>query len=111
MDLLTNRRCVPCEGGVKPLDRDGFAPYLEQVSSWTVLDDRKIERSYAFRDFAEALAFANEVGRIAEDEGHHPDIYLYSWNKLRLTLWTHAIGGLSVNDFIMARRIDQITPR
>ncbi len=109
MEDLKTRHCVPCEGGIDPLTRAEFAGYLEQIVDWQVKDsDKKIEREFQFRDFPEALKFVNSVGEIAEDEGHHPDIYLYSWNKVRITLYTHAIGGLSINDFVVASRVDRI---
>jgi 4a-hydroxytetrahydrobiopterin dehydratase len=106
MQPLTNQKCVPCEGGVDPLTRSEFEQYLEQVSDWTVLNDRALEREFTFADFKKALAFINNAGDIAESEGHHPDIYLHGWNKVRLTLTTHAIGGLSINDFVLAAKID-----
>ena len=108
MDNPAHKKCVPCEGGIEPLGRTEVANYIQHIPRWEVIDEKKIERGYALRDFAQALRFINEIGRIAEEEGHHPDIYIYDWNKVRLTLWTHAIGGLSLNDFIMAGKIDRI---
>ncbi len=106
---LSKGHCVPCEGGVDPLTRTEFAPYLEIVKDWTVADDEKsLERDYKFKDFKETLAFVNKTGEIAESEGHHPDIYLHGWNKVRVTLSTHAIKGLSINDFVVASKIDLI---
>jgi 4a-hydroxytetrahydrobiopterin dehydratase len=104
---LKNKKCVPCEGGVKPLTPDEYGAYLRsELSGWADLDQKKIEKVYKFKDFKEALEFVNRVGDLAESEGHHPDIYLHGWNKVRLTLTTHAIGGLSENDFILASKID-----
>jgi len=108
MENLSQKRCVPCEGGIDPLTRDQFEVYLEQLPDWTVLDDKSIEREFRFKDFVEAMAWVNKVAEIAEDEGHHPDIYVHGWNKVRITLWTHAIGGLSINDFVVASKIDRI---
>ncbi|HKK20757.1 MAG TPA: 4a-hydroxytetrahydrobiopterin dehydratase [candidate division Zixibacteria bacterium] len=109
MEDLKTKHCVPCEGGVDPLTRPEFSGYLEQITGWQVIeDDKKIQRDFQFKDFPEALKFVNAVGAIAEDEGHHPDINLHSWNKVRITLYTHAIGGLSINDFVVASRIDRI---
>jgi 4a-hydroxytetrahydrobiopterin dehydratase len=109
MDTLHQKTCQPCEGGVDPLARDQFSQYLDQVTQWTVTDnDTKIEREFTFADFNHALAFVNKVAEIAEDEGHHPDIFMHNWNKVRITLWTHAIGGLSINDFVVASKIDRI---
>lgn len=108
MENLTKIKCAPCEGGVDVLTAEQFAPYLEQVPRWSVVDDKMIERLFLFQDFAEALKFVNEVGAIAEDEGHHPDLLIHSWNKVKITLWTHAIGGLSINDFIVATKVDHL---
>lgn len=111
MDDLTKKKCVPCEGGTKPLtslERE-FNIYHEQVPDWEIIDqEKKLEKKFKFKDFKEALAFVNKVGEIAESENHHPNICLYSWNKVKITLTTHAIGGLSINDFILAYRISQI---
>lgn len=104
---LKNKKCVPCEGGVKPLTPDEYGAYLRnELSGWVDVDEKQIEKDYKFKDFKEALSFINKVGEIAEDEGHHPDINLHNWNKVKLTLSTHAIGGLSENDFILASKID-----
>jgi len=109
MDSLATKKCEACEGGVDPLTRTDFEPYLEQVTEWNVIeDDTKIEREFEFKDFQTALDFINKAGEIAEDEGHHPDIFLHSWNKVKFTLYTHAIGGLSINDFVVASKIDRI---
>lgn len=106
---LSKGHCMPCEGGVDPLIRGEFAPYLEIVKDWTVATDEKsIERNFKFKDFKQALAFINKVGEIAESESHHPDINLHGWNMVRITLSTHAIKGLSINDFVVASKIDLI---
>jgi 4a-hydroxytetrahydrobiopterin dehydratase len=105
---LTKKKCVLCEGGVKPLTPDEYGAYLRnELSGWMDIDTVKIEKEYKFKNFQEALGFVSKVGQIAEEEGHHPDIYLHNWNKVRLTLSTHAIGGLSENDFILASKIDK----
>ncbi len=104
---LKNKKCVPCEGGVKPLTPDEYGAFLRtELSGWNAVDEKSIEKKYKLKNFKEALAFVNKVGALAEEEGHHPDIRLYSWNKVKLTLSTHAIGGLSENDFIMATKIE-----
>ncbi len=104
---LKHKKCVPCEGGVKPLTPDEYGSYLRnELSGWADFDERWIEKEYKFKNFKEALAFVNKVGDIAESEGHHPDINLHGWNKVKLTLSTHAISGLSENDFILASKID-----
>ncbi len=107
---LTQQKCVPCEGGTKPLTRNEFQQYLSAVSEWNVVNnDHQIQKDFKFKDFKHALAFVNQVGEIAEAEGHHPDLNLHGWNKLTITLSTHAIGGLSINDFILAAKIDQLS--
>lgn len=104
---LTKKHCVPCEGGVKPLTPDEYGSYLERnLSGWHDVEEKKIEKNYKFKNFQEALDFIAKVGQIAEEEGHHPDIYLHGYRNVRLTLFTHAIGGLSENDFILASKID-----
>ena len=105
---LHNKKCVSCEGGTKPFDKKETDKYLLVVSGWSTEDYLKIIKNYKFKDFKEALSFVNHVGEIAESENHHPNIYLYGWNKVRITLTTHAIDGLSINDFILASKIDRI---
>lgn len=90
------------------MDRAHIETYHARVPEWEVVDDKKIVRTLKFKDFAAALAFVNRAGAIAEEQGHHPDMDLHGWNKVTVTLWTHAIGGLSVNDFIMAAKIDTL---
>jgi 4a-hydroxytetrahydrobiopterin dehydratase len=105
---LAAKKCVACEGGVPPLTGTMLEPYLAEVKGWSIVDGKKIRHEFTFPDFVSALAFVNKVGGIAESEGHHPDIQL-SWGKVVVKLWTHAIGGLSENDFILAAKIDAIT--
>jgi 4a-hydroxytetrahydrobiopterin dehydratase len=105
---LTQKHCKPCEGGVEPLKPDEYGAYLHnELSGWEDSNEKKIEKEYKFKNFQEALDFIAKVGQIAEEEGHHPDIFLHNWNKVRLTLTTHAIHGLSENDFILASKIDR----
>jgi len=108
MSSLTEKKCEPCEGGVPALTREEFESYLEQIDDWTVIDEKQIEKEFTFENFATALEFVNVVGEIAEDENHHPDILLHSWNKVKIRLWTHTICGLSLNDFIVAAKTDRI---
>lgn len=106
---LKNHHCVPCEGGTVPLTRAEFSVYLPQVQNWQFLEnDKKIQREFLFKNFAEAITFVNKVADIAESEGHHPDVFIHDYKKVTITLWTHAIGGLSVNDFVMAIKIDLV---
>ena len=103
---LTKGHCVPCEGGTEPMEKAEVAKYLTLLkSSWAVIDDKIIEKKYTFKDFKEAMEFVNKIAMIAEEQGHHPDIYI-SYNKVVIKLTTHAIGGLSTNDFIVASKIE-----
>lgn len=102
---LEERRCVPCEGGTMPLTIQEAETLMKDLSGWALSPSaKKISKTFKFKDFAEALAFTNTVGAIAEAEGHHPDLML-AWGKVGIELTTHAIGGLSVNDFILAAKI------
>ncbi len=106
---LTKQHCVPCEGGVDPMSKaDAEAMRDFHVKDWVISEDSKsISKHFKFKNFKEALEFVNKVGDIAEGEGHHPDMEL-GWGKLNITLTTHAIQGLSQNDFIVAAKINQI---
>ena len=108
MQNLSTKKCVPCEGGTKPLTPQEYAPYLSEVGDWEVVEEYKIEKQFKFKNFKEALVFVNKVGEIAEQEQHHPNINLFGWNKVKITLFTHAIKGLSVNDFIVAAKINKL---
>ena len=104
---LASMECVPCRGGVPPLDRAEIESYLADLGhEWRVVDDHHLEKEFRFNDFKEALAFTNRVGELAESVGHHPDIYL-AWGKVRLTVWTHKIDGLNEADFVFAAKADR----
>lgn len=103
-------RCVPCEGGIPALTRGAAEAHMSDVPAWT-LDFPKIRRSFELPDFRAALAWVNRVGMLAEEEGHHPDFHITGWNRVELVLWTHAVGGLSVNDFVLAKKIDALAER
>ncbi len=104
---LNKKHCVPCEGGTQPLKVDEAEKYLNDVPDWSIKDGKSIEREFRFKDFKEAVKFVNRVAKIAESEGHHPDIYIF-YNRVTLSLSTHAIGGLSENDFILAAKINSV---
>lgn len=109
MTELSEKKCIPCHfATTKPLKREELSQYLDQTPDWEVIDDLKIEKKFKFKNFKEALAFVNKVGVIAEQEQHHPNIYLHGWNKVKITLVTHAIKGLSINDFIIAAKMDKL---
>ncbi len=105
---LAAEKCVPCRGGVPALRGDELRDLHEQLGGgWSVIEEHHLEKEFTFPDFAEALAFTNAAGAIAEEQGHHPDIYL-SWGKVRITIWTHKIDGLTRSDFVLAAKIDQV---
>ena len=106
MESLSSRHCVPCHGGVPRLTGEEIAPLLSQLRGWEAFEEHHLVKAYKFRNFADALAFVNRVGQIAEQEGHHPDI-TFGWGYARLQIYTHAIGGLSESDFILAAKIDE----
>jgi len=103
---LAEKNCVPCRGGVPPLTAEQIRPFAAEVSNLKVVNNHHIEREFKFPDFKTALEFTNKVGAIAEEQGHHPDIYL-AWGKVGLKVWTHKIDGLTESDFIMAAKIDR----
>jgi 4a-hydroxytetrahydrobiopterin dehydratase len=108
MTELANKQCVPCRGGVAPLKGDIILQLLAELGdSWRVVDEHHLEKQYLFPDFREALQFTNRVGELAEVQGHHPDIYL-AWGKVRLTIWTHKIDGLTESDFVFAAKADGV---
>lgn len=102
--------CEPCSGATPALTPAEAAALRAQVPAWT-LDHPRLRRTFALPDFRAALAWTNRVGMLAEEEQHHPDFHLTGWNQLELVLWTHAVGGLSLNDFVLARRIDELWER
>jgi 4a-hydroxytetrahydrobiopterin dehydratase len=107
MPDLAAKQCVPCRGGVPSLKGNELAALHRQVPQWNLVDEHHIVRSFTFSDFRKALDFVNQVGELAEQQGHHPDILL-AWGKAEITLWTHKINGLTESDFIMAAKIDQL---
>jgi len=106
---LTELKCKPCEGGVHTLPIPEENMYLKEVDEWYIdrEEEHKISKEFVLDDFKEAIDFVNRVGELAEKEGHHPNIHIY-YNEVELVLYTHAIGGLSENDFIMAAKIDEL---
>jgi 4a-hydroxytetrahydrobiopterin dehydratase len=105
---LANKSCVPCRGGMPPLSKKDAEAFLAQTPGWRLEDEAtRLKRAFEFRDFVEAIRFVNRVADIAESEGHHPDIAIH-WNRVELTLWTHKIGGLHENDFILAAKIGDL---
>jgi 4a-hydroxytetrahydrobiopterin dehydratase len=103
---LAEKHCVPCRGGVPPLQGPELEQLRAQLPDWQVVNGHHLERTFAFPDFKSALDFVNRAGAIAEEEGHHPDLHL-SWGKVGVTTWTHKIDGLTESDFILAAKIGQ----
>ncbi len=104
---LAGEKCVPCRGGVAPLKGKDLSDLARDLGGgWQVVNEHHLEKEFRFPDFAKALALTNKIGAIAEEQGHHPDIYL-AWGKVRVTLWTHAIDGLTRSDFVLAAKIDR----
>jgi 4a-hydroxytetrahydrobiopterin dehydratase len=103
---LTEKKCVPCEGGVPPFNASETKEYLKKVDNWK-LEGNKIHKSYHFVNFVKTMDFVNKVAELAESEGHHPDMHI-SYGSCKVILWTHAINGLSENDFILAAKIDRL---
>src|SRR3990170_1751548 len=107
MTDLTKKRCVPCEGGMPPLEDKKVEELLKEVLEWE-LEEGKVVRRFKLKDFREAIDFVNKVAALCDAENHHPNISVYGWNKVKLTFFTHAIKGLSENDFIMAAKVNQL---
>ena len=112
MSNLKDKKCVPCEGGVIPFDISEIHKYQKKVDGWDILQDTKkkffLNKRFNFNNFIESQKFINKIGEISEDEGHHPDIS-FGWGYAEIKITTHAIEGLSENDFILAAKIDQLT--
>ena len=108
MSDLASKKCIPCEGGVPPVKGEALKALHDQLGdAWVVVDEHHLERSYAFPDFKEALAFTNTVGALAEEQFHHPDLLL-AWGKVSITLFTHKIDGLTESDFVLAAKIEEL---
>ena len=105
---LADRECAPCRGNVPPLKGESLSQYLSELAGdWKVIDEQRLEKTYKFRNFRQALDFTVRVGELAEKIGHHPDIYL-AWGQVKLTIWTHKINGLSEADFVLAAKADHL---
>ena len=104
---LTQKKCIPCEAGTPPLEEAKINELLKEIPAWT-LKEGHVYKKFKFKNFAEAMKFVNYVANIAEQEQHHPDFCVH-YNKVEIEIWTHSIGGLSENDFILAAKIDEIT--
>ena len=108
MNELANRVCVSCKGGIPPLKGKELKALQNQLGNgWNVINEHHLKKKWKFDDFESALNFTNKIGSLAEDQGHHPDIYL-AWGKVEIKMWTHKISGLTESDFILAAKIDRI---
>jgi len=108
MSELANKECIPCQGGVPPLNGGELADLLDKLGGgWRVVDGHHLEKEYRFKDFRSALAFTNRIGELAEAQGHHPDIHL-SWGRVKLSIWTHKINGLTESDFVFSAKADTL---
>ncbi len=104
---LTKKKCIPCEGGVSALNEKEIAELKKHISAEWKVTDKKISREFSFVNFLHTMDFVNKVAELAEQEGHHPVMHVY-YGRAEIELWTHAINGLSENDFIMAAKIDEL---
>ena len=111
MTELLDKKCVPCEGNLSPFDLSEIHKYQKKVDGWNIIQNKKniylLEKKFNFKDFLQSQKFINEVGKISEEEGHHPDL-TFGWGYAIINITTHAIEGLSENDFILAAKIDKI---
>ncbi|OGL49847.1 MAG: 4a-hydroxytetrahydrobiopterin dehydratase [Candidatus Schekmanbacteria bacterium RBG_13_48_7] len=104
---LSKKQCVPCRGGMPALKGNEIKPLLDRLEDgWKVINEHNLEKEYKFENFRKALEFTNKVGELAEEQGHHPDIYL-AWGLVRVTIWTHKVDGLTESDFIFAAKTDR----
>ena len=112
MNDLLKKKCTPCEGGIIPFDISEIHKYQKKVDGWDIIKNKKeiyfLEKNFKFKDFQESQNFINQVGKISDEENHHPDIS-FGWGYAKINIMTHAIEGLSENDFILAAKIDQIS--
>ena len=107
MSDLAKKTCIPCKGGVPPMKGAKLDDLLEKLKNdWKIIKEHHLEKEYSFKNFKEALNFTIKVGELAENQGHHPDIFL-AWGKVKLTIWTHKIDGLTESDFIFAAKADK----
>jgi 4a-hydroxytetrahydrobiopterin dehydratase len=108
MTQLAEKRCVPCRGGVPPLKGEALVRLAHELDGdWQVVGEHHLDREFRFKDFREALAFTNRVGELAEEQNHHPDLHL-AWGKVKVTVWTHKIDGLTESDFVFAAKVDRL---
>ena len=106
MSSLSQKECLPCKGGIPSLKGEKLQKLQKELGNdWNVVREHHLEKEFKFKNFREALGFTNRVGELAEQVGHHPDLYL-AWGKVKITIWTHKIDGLTETDFIFAAKVD-----
>ena len=112
MEDLANKKCIPCEGGIPSFNIEEIHKYLQKVDGWEVVKNEKdiyfLEKKFTFKNFLESQNFVNEVGKITEEEGHHPYI-IFGWGYAKIKIFTHAISGLHESDFVLAAKIDKLS--
>ena len=108
MSELSSKQCVPCRGGVPPLQGEEIDRLLAQINGWEVVYGHHLKKNWGFSNFREALEFVNKAGNLAEEQGHHPDMCI-GWGKVEVTIWTHKIDGLTESDFVLAAKIDELS--
>ena len=105
---LHEKKCIPCEGGIPPMEEDEINQFLKEIdSNWNVVNHHHLERTWNFEDFVNALKFVNKTGEICEEEGHHAN-YELGWGFVKIIIWTHKIDGLTSSDFVLAAKFDQL---
>jgi 4a-hydroxytetrahydrobiopterin dehydratase len=107
MSGLSLKECVPCRGGVPPLNEEEIAKFLPELDGWEVVNNHHLKKGYKFSNFRESQEFVNRVGDLAEEQGHHPDI-CFGWGNAEISIWTHKIDGLTESDFVLAAKIDKL---
>ena len=110
MSSLADKKCVPCRGGVPPLAGEELRRLSDQLPDWKVVEQHHLQKTFLFPDFRTALDFVNQIGELAEEQGHHPDLGL-SWGQVDVKIFTHKIRGLTESDFILAAKIDRLKTR
>ena len=104
---LAKKSCIPCKGGTPPLTLEQAVEFLGEIPNWELVGADRLERSWSFANFADALAFVNAAGGVCEQENHHADFEL-GWGRVNVKIWTHKIGGLTESDFILAAKIAEV---
>ncbi len=107
MGDLSSRQCIPCRGGVPPLQGQDITNLLMELEGWEVVNQHHLTKTFSFANFREAQQFVDRIGDLAEEQGHHPDI-CFGWGRAEITIWTHKIDGLTESDFILAAKIDKL---